>query len=698
MESIGKGNKGVAHDRAHVHAKRERGGGGGARDDACFKCGAAGHFARDCPDGGAGAGAGAGTMKRPRGGGYDDADKAGNAGAGRSSSYLTEIGSGAGGRGRMRAPSDAGTTRIGRIGRIGGGNDKKDRGLREEDKRLLATASMAANTFQSDGSFFESAAKKAAEAAGIEPASRPAKPKAFGWTPGEATEGWGQPSGGGRAGPSGGGDDGGGGGTYLNEIVSEDDEDDVRGAPPAATERERERPPQPPPPPPPRRVAPPSREARDAARDNAGRAPTTANTSAAAALRARLMGKKPANAATANETNETNANATEESLPLVTADGRAAPGAFGRATTLAGGVHAAEGAVRKPSKTTQRYDTSEAGGDGRKARYYADDDAKSLADLVAAERHGAGESYDENLARNITRKGARYKALGTERERDNAVDDEYDNDAGLEMYESRDSKKSDAERQRRAKERAVREYQISQKRLSKCQYCLEAPDRPKHLHVAYGNLAYLMLPMSGRLVPGHCVIAPIGHVPSSRACDEDVFEEMRNFKKCLVRMFASQGKGCVFYETVTRLGGSGVVGAAASSHAFIECVPIPDARVDDASMYFKKAIDEAESEWSVHDAKKCISTAPPRGLRGAIPPNFPYFHVEFGMRGGYVHVIDDESRWRVDLPRDVLVGLLDLPENVSRAKRRPLAPPALKREMDAFLDAWDPVDWTKQLA
>ena len=696
MESIGKGNKGVAHDRAHVHAKRERGGGGGARDDACFKCGAAGHFARDCRGRRRGARARVrGTMKRPRGGGYDDADKAGNAGAGRSSSYLTEIGSGAGGRGRMRAPSDAGDDKNRKNRRRE--TTKKDRGLREEDKRLLATASMAANTFQSDGSFFESAAKKAAEAAGIEPASRPAKPKAFGWTPGEATEGWGQPSGGGARWTE----------RRRRRRAAAEGRISTRSCP--RTTRTTSEAPRPR-----RRNGNGNgrrrrRRRRDASRrprekpatpraTTRGRAPTTANTSAAAALRARLMGKKPANAATANETNETYANATEESLPLVTADGRAAPGAFGRATTLAGGVHAAEGAVRKPSKTTQRYDTSEAGGDGRKARYYADDDAKSLADLVAAERHGAGESYDENLARNITRKGARYKALGTERERDNAVDDEYDNDAGLEMYESRDSKKSDAERQRRAKERAVREYQISQKRLSKCQYCLEAPDRPKHLHVAYGNLAYLMLPMSGRLVPGHCVIAPIGHVPSSRACDEDVFEEMRNFKKCLVRMFASQGKGCVFYETVTRLGGSGVVGAAASSHAFIECVPIPDARVDDASMYFKKAIDEAESEWSVHDAKKCISTAPPRGLRGAIPPNFPYFHVEFGMRGGYVHVIDDESRWRVDLPRDVLVGLLDLPENVSRAKRRPLAPPALKREMDAFLDAWDPVDWTKQLA
>ena len=91
-----------------------------------------------------------------------------------------------------------------------------------------------------------------------------------------------------------------------------------------------------------------------------------------------------------------------------------------------------------------------------------------------------------------------------------------------------------------------------------------------------------------------------------------------------------------------------------------------------APMYFKKAIDEAESEWSTHDSKKCISTAPPKGLRGAVPPNFPYFHVEFNMAGGFVHVIDDDDKWRVDFGRDVLIGLLDLPENTTRAKKRPL--------------------------
>jgi hypothetical protein len=40
---------------------------------------------------------------------------------------------------------------------------------------------------------------------------------------------------------------------------------------------------------------------------------------------------------------------------------------------------------------------------------------------------------------------------------------------------------------------------------------------------------------------------------------------------------------------------------------------------------------------------------------------------------------------------------LDLPENTTRAKKRPLPPAVLKREMDQFLDMWDPHDWTKQL-
>ena len=150
------------------------------------------------------------------------------------------------------------------------------------------------------------------------------------------------------------------------------------------------------------------------------------------------------------------------------------------------------------------------------------------------------------------------------------------------MYENREKKMSGAKQQARAKEKAVRDFKRMQAQQNKCAYCMDAPDKPKHLHVAYGNSAYLMLPPTGRLVPGHCIIAPIAHTQSSRQVDEDVWEEMRNFKKCLVRMFAQQGKDCCFIETAMKFGHGG-------RHGIVECIPIPQEIAVNAPMYFKKA-------------------------------------------------------------------------------------------------------------
>lgn len=66
---------------------------------------------------------------------------------------------------------------------------------------------------------------------------------------------------------------------------------------------------------------------------------------------------------------------------------------------------------------------------------------------------------------------------------------------------------------------------------------MQARERVKHLTIAIAQTAYLMLPASGRLVPGHCQIAAIEHAPSSRAVDDHVWTEMRNFKKCLLQVW-----------------------------------------------------------------------------------------------------------------------------------------------------------------
>lgn len=111
---------------------------------------------------------------------------------------------------------------------------------------------------------------------------------------------------------------------------------------------------------------------------------------------------------------------------------------------------------------------------------------------------------------------------------------------------------------------------------------------------------------------------------------------------------------------------------------------------------FLQAIDEAEDEWSQHNAKKLIDTSE-KGLRGSIPKNFPYFHVEFGLSKGFVHVIDDEKQFNDSLGLNVIRGMLQLPEEDMYRRRRHESVDTQKEAVVSFSREWEPFDWTKQL-
>jgi hypothetical protein len=51
---------------------------------------------------------------------------------------------------------------------------------------------------------------------------------------------------------------------------------------------------------------------------------------------------------------------------------------------------------------------------------------------------------------------------------------------------------------------------------------------------------YLALPERASVASGHVLICTVEHEPSFRAADEDAFEELTNFRKCLIQMFAKQ--------------------------------------------------------------------------------------------------------------------------------------------------------------
>ena len=63
----------------------------------------------------------------------------------------------------------------------------------------------------------------------------------------------------------------------------------------------------------------------------------------------------------------------------------------------------------------------------------------------------------------------------------------------------------------------------------------------------------------------------------------------------------AQGQDVIFMETAMHLQNP-------HSHATVECIPVSPGVAVKAPIFFKKGLDDAESEWSQHHAKRMIET------------------------------------------------------------------------------------------
>ncbi|CAL5392554.1 unnamed protein product [Camellia sinensis] len=294
---------------------------------------------------------------------------------------------------------------------------------------------------------------------------------------------------------------------------------------------------------------------------------------------------------------------------------------------------------------------------------------------IKAKQGTVDESSEAQNERNKIRYGTRDASIQQRKKEDDAdthlaqkiaqnkqysisgrADDEYDFDDGP----RRKTRKKGAKDNKLTERTNFPQRILTQQ--ERCQFCFENPSRPRHLVVAIANFTYLSLPHWQSIVPGHCCILTSQHESATRAVDNNVWDEIRNFKKCLIMMFAKQGKDVVFLETVMGL-------AQQRRHCMVECIPLPQDIAKQAPLYFKKAIDEAEDEWSQHNSKKLIDTSE-KGLRGSIPKDFPYFHVEFGLNKGFVHVMDDEKQFKSNFGLNVIRGMLRLPEEDMYGRRK----------------------------
>jgi hypothetical protein len=263
------------------------------------------------------------------------------------------------------------------------------------------------------------------------------------------------------------------------------------------------------------------------------------------------------------------------------------------------------------------------------------------------------------------------------------TDDQYDS-IGNESMKSKKRKRDDEENKLRKKQ--INEYNKMKSIGDTCTLCYNSPKMKKYLIIALGEKAYLAIPPFGSLLKNHCIISTFEHRIAMNQCDEDEWNEIIKFKSSLKKMFSSIGKDVLFIETVTSYN------MKKQLHSFMECIPISYEDMEVAPGYFKKAILDSDSEWSQN--QKLIDTRG-KGIARSIPKDFPYFHVEFSLNGGYAHVIEDWTKFPYYFGREIVAGIMDLPLNL--IKEREETEEKEKSQVLEFLQLFEKFDWTTEL-
>ncbi|KAI2629415.1 hypothetical protein GGS21DRAFT_526096 [Xylaria nigripes] len=317
---------------------------------------------------------------------------------------------------------------------------------------------------------------------------------------------------------------------------------------------------------------------------------------------------------------------------------------------------------------------------GRERGLVEQNEDMTIEDMVREERRTRGQAGGEGL-----RLAERI-----------AKDGKFDND--LEYMDENAEKlaKRVQKSELNLKNAAVNEFQKINKILDNCQLC-HHEDRnlpPVAPVISLGTRVYLTLPTEPELSEGGAVIVPIQHRTNLLECDDDEWEEIRNFMKCLTRLYHDQGREVVFYEN-----------AAAPHrhmHAAMQAVPIPYELGDTAPAFFKEAMLSADEEWSQH--KKIIDTGARArdglgklAFRRSIAKEMPYFHAWFTLDGGLGHVVEDPNRWpRGDLfAREILGGMVDAEPDVIKKQGRWHRTDS---RVEGFKKRWRKFDWTRVLS
>ncbi|KAL8667436.1 MAG: hypothetical protein Q9202_000652 [Teloschistes flavicans] len=317
---------------------------------------------------------------------------------------------------------------------------------------------------------------------------------------------------------------------------------------------------------------------------------------------------------------------------------------------------------------------------GRERGLVEDNEDMSIEDMVREERRtrnqlgGDGQRFAERIAK----------------------DAKFDNDLDYLDENATKLAKRVQKSELNLKNMAVADFRKMNRILDSCPLCHHEDSNtpPVAPIVSLATRVFLTLPTEPEISDGGACIIPIQHRGNLLECDDDEWEEIRNFMKSLTRMYHDQGRDVIFYENAA--------GPPRKKHAGMAAVPLPYSLGETAPAFFREAILTADEEWAQH--KKLIDTLAKakQGLgklafRRTLVKEMPYFHVWFEIDGGLGHVVEDADRWpKGDLfAREIIGGMLDKEPNI--IKRQGRWHQGEDHRTQPFRKRWRKFDWTRVL-
>nr|XP_019708745.1 zinc finger CCCH domain-containing protein 59 isoform X2 [Elaeis guineensis] len=183
-----------------------------------------------------------------------------------------------------------------------------------------------------------------------------------------------------------------------------------------------------------------------------------------------------------------------------------------------------------------------------------------------------------------------------------------------------------------------------------CWFCLSSPNVESHLVISIGESYYCTL-AKGALVQNHVLLVPIEHCPNTLMMPSETDMELAKYKNALNMYYKNQANEVVFFEWIFQH----------SPHANLQAVPIPLSKASNVQRIFNLAAKKLGFEFAVVNPDDDSSEGR-KLLRSQFDGKSSIFYVELPEGTILSHLVDDKEKFPVQFGREVLAGLLSVPE------------------------------------